>query len=232
MNVVDIIIILFIFLFGITGSKRGMFKELVLCVGTVIVFILAYKLKNPLGNFFLLRFPMFDFPNLFKGVITLNILVYQLLAFVLVLVILLTIFSVIVSATGLLEKLLKITIILAIPSKIVGFIFGLIEGYIIAFVLLFFLTQPAFSFELFQESKLSNYIMQSSPVLTNVTKDTVSAVDSIYGLKDIKDPKTLNQQTLEIMLDKEIVDYETVHAMYESNRLKFDGIEDVLNKYK
>ena len=103
MNIVDIIIIIFILLFGITGAKRGFFKEIVLCLGTLFVFYLAYQFKDPIGNFFLLRFPMFDFPNLFKGVITLNILVYQLLAFVLVLSLLLIIFNIIISITGLLE---------------------------------------------------------------------------------------------------------------------------------
>ena len=45
MNAVDIIIILFILLFGITGLKRGFFKETVLCIGTILVFILAYQLE-------------------------------------------------------------------------------------------------------------------------------------------------------------------------------------------
>ena len=62
MNIVDIIIIIFILLTGIVGAKRGFFKELVLCLGTILVFYLAYKFKDPLGNFLLLRMPMFDFP--------------------------------------------------------------------------------------------------------------------------------------------------------------------------
>ena len=92
-NIVDIIIIIFILLCGVVGYKRGVFKQLVLCVGLILIFYLAYKFKDPLGEFFLLRFPIFDFPNLFKGVVTLNIIVYQTLAFVLVLAVLLLIFD-------------------------------------------------------------------------------------------------------------------------------------------
>ena len=127
-NIVDIIIIIFILLSGIMGWKRGVFKQLVLCVGTILIFYLAYKFKDPVGDWFLLNtsLPMFDFPNLFKGVITLNILVYQTLAFVVVLAVLLIIFDIILSITGLFEKLLRITIILGVPSKILGFIGGLI----------------------------------------------------------------------------------------------------------
>jgi len=103
MNIVDIIIIIFILLSGIVGAKRGVFKELILCLGTILIFILAYRLKNPLGDFFLLRFQMFDFPNLFKGVVTLNILLYQVLAFVIVLALLLIIFNLLIYITGIFE---------------------------------------------------------------------------------------------------------------------------------
>lgn len=232
MNIVDIIIIIFILVTGIAGAKRGIFKELVLCLGTILVFYLAYKFKDPLGNFLLLKLPMFDFPNLFKGVITLNILVYQLLSFVLVLAILLIIFEIVLSITGLFEKLLKITVILGIPSKILGFLAGLIEGYVIAFVILFFLTQPAFSFHYFMESKYANTILTSSPILTDITRDTVDTIQDIYALKDEKNTDTLNAKTLDMMLDKGIVSYDIVNELYKNGKMNFEGIEVILNKYK
>ena len=232
MNIVDIIIIIFILLFGISGAKRGFFKEIVLCLGTILVFVLAFKFKDPLGNFFLLRFPMFDFPNLFKGVVVLNILVYQLLSFVLILSLLLIIFSIVLSVTGLFEKLLKITIVLGIPSKILGFIAGLVEGYVIAFVLLFFLTQPAFSFNSFMNSKFANKIVTSSPVLTNITQNTVDVIQDVYKLKDEKDTNIVNAKVFDIMLDKKIIDYDTAKSLYDEKRMVFDGMPEILDKYK
>lgn len=231
-NIVDIIIIIFILLCGVVGYKRGVFKQLVLCVGLILIFYLAYKFKDPVGEFFLLRLPIFDFPNLFKGVVTLNIIVYQTLAFVLVLAVLLLIFDFILSITGLFEKLLRITIILGIPSKILGFIGGLIEGYVIAFVILFFLTQPAFSFQFFQDSNLSQKILTSSPVLTDITKDTVEVVKEIYALKDEKDAKLLNQRSLDIMLEHGMITYDTAKKLSDEGKINFEGIEEVLNKHK
>ncbi len=231
-NIVDIIIIIFILLCGVVGYKRGVFKQLVLCVGLILIFYLAYKFKDPVGEFFLLRLPIFDFPNLFKGVITLNIIVYQTLAFVLVLAVLLFIFDFILSITGLFEKLLRITIILGIPSKILGFIGGLIEGYVIAFVILFFLTQPAFSFQFFQDSNLSQKILTSSPVLTDITKDTVEVVKEIYALKDEKDTKLLNQKSLDIMLEHGMVTYDTAKKLSDEGKINFEGIDEVLNKHR
>ncbi|MBQ8891520.1 MAG: CvpA family protein [Bacilli bacterium] len=231
MNIVDIIIIIFILLMGVIGSKRGVFKEIIFCVGTILLFVLAFKFKDILGNVFLLNLPMFDFPNVFQGVITLNILVYQLLAFVVTLIILLIIFEVILSITGIFEKILKMTIILGIPSKILGFLGGLVEGYVIAFVLLFFLTQPAFNFTRFMESKYANAILTSSPVLTSVTSDTVGLVQDIYNLKDESDKNILNGKILDMMLDKKIVSYDIAKKLYDSDKIKFDGIEIVLDKY-
>ena len=231
-NIVDIIIIIFILLCGVVGYKRGVFKQLVLCVGLILIFYLAYKFKDPVGEFFLLRLPIFDFPSLFKGVVTLNIIVYQTLAFVLILAILLMVFDFILSITGLFEKLLKITIILGIPSKILGFIGGLLEGYVVAFVILFFLTQPAFSFQFFQDSNLSQKILTSSPVLTDITKDTVEVVKEIYALKDEKDTKALNQKSLDIMLEHGMVTYDTAKKLSDEGKINFEGIEEVLNKHK
>ncbi len=231
-NIVDIIIIIFILLCGVVGYKRGVFKQLVLCVGLILIFYLAYKFKDPVGEFFLLRLPIFDFPNLFKGVITLNIIVYQTLAFVLVLAVLLFIFDFILSITGLFEKLLRITIILGIPSKILGFIGGLLEGYVVAFVILFFLTQPAFSFQFFQDSNLSQKILTSSPVLTDITKDTVEVVKEIYALKDEKDTKLLNQKSLDIMLEHGMVTYDTAKKLSDEGKINFEGIDEVLNKHR
>jgi len=232
MNIVDIIIIIYILLAGIIGYKRGVFKELVLCLGTILVFYLAYQFKDPLGEFLLLKLPMFDFPNLFKGAITLNILVYQLLAFVLVLAVLLVVFNLIISLTGLFEKILRFTIVLAFPSKILGFLVGLVEGYVIAFVILFFLTQPAFSFQTFMDSKYANKILTSSPVLTNIASDTVELVEDIYELKDEKDAKVLNAKILDMMLDKKMVQYDTVNELYKNGKINFDGIEAVLERYR
>ena len=64
-TIVDIVIILYLIISGIVGFKRGVFKEVVMFVGTLLVFFIAYKLKDPVGEFLILRLPIFDFFNLF-----------------------------------------------------------------------------------------------------------------------------------------------------------------------
>ncbi len=232
MNLVDLIVFLFLILFGVVGAKRGVFKELVLLVGTVLVFYLAYIFKDFLGNIFLLNLPMFDFPSFFKGVITLNILLYQTLAFLIVLAILLIVLNVLLSITVLFEKILKFTIVLGIPSKILGFFAGLAEGYVILFVILFFLTQPAFSFNKIRDSKYATKVLTSSPLLTDITKDSVDLMENIYALKNEKNTDVLNTKILDMSLDKKIIDYKTANDLYKNGKIKFNGMGDVLDKYK
>ena len=145
MVIADAVIIGLMIFFGISGLKNGFFKQTVLTIGTILVFVLSYYFKDYLANFFSYNLPFFDFPGTFQGLEVVNIILYQMLAF-LILVVLLKI-------TGVFEKILKFTIILGIPSKILGFILGLVEGYVVIFVALFFLSQPAVNIPLLNESK-------------------------------------------------------------------------------
>ena len=82
------------------------------------------------------------------------------------------------------------------------------------------------------ESKYANKVLTSSPVLTNITSDTVNVVNNIYDLKDEKDTKLLNKKILDMMLDKKVVTYDVVSELHSSGKLNFEGIEEVLTKYK
>ena len=122
MNIVDAIIILLILACGVAGFKRGVLKQLVSTVGFVIIVILAFYLKNPIAEFLSLHLPFFNFGGSFANVTSLNIILYQIISFILVIFILEVILGILIRVTGVIETILKFTIILGIPSKILGFI--------------------------------------------------------------------------------------------------------------
>ena len=72
MNIVDIIIIVVIILGALTGFIRGFFKETVMFLGTILVVVLAFILKNPLSVILYENLPFFGF----GGITSLNILLY------------------------------------------------------------------------------------------------------------------------------------------------------------
>ena len=221
--IIDVIVILLILAAGVVGFKRGFFKELVLTVGLLIVYILAFKFKDPLADWLSLNLPFFKFAGALEGATSLNIIVYQFIAFALVFSILMVIFKVVLAVTDVFEKILKYTIILGIPSKILGFIVGLVEGYIVMFIFVFIISQPFIPVNLTANSKLAGPILNSSPVLSNVVSDTNSAIKDIYALEknfaENKDVDYFNDEVINILLKYDVVTNEYINKLKAAGKI-------------
>lgn len=231
-STLDIIIAIIILITGVLGFKRGVFKELILFVGTIVVFIIAYKLKNLIGDFMVLNFPFIEFSGHFKGAMALNIIVYQSIAFIVVALVLFALYDLLLSATGIFEKILKATIILGIPSKILGFLLGLIEGYVIAFIIAFFVSQPALDLQWAKDSQVSDFMLNHTPILTSITKDTLAVAEKINGLSDIDNTNELNLELVDIILKNDITSVDVVEKLVNKGKLNVKNIDTVINKYK
>ena len=144
-TIVDAIILLIILLGGVIGFKEGVIKELTSIIGLVIVVIVSFSLKNYLSVLFYENLPFFNFWGIFKGIQVLNIVFYEMLAFIIIASLLTVAYRILLSITGLIEKILKATIILSIPSKILGLFIGALEYYLVVFVLLYVVTLPIFN---------------------------------------------------------------------------------------
>ena len=147
MNIVDACIILLLGLGAVLGFKRGLTKQIAKGLGFIVIIILAFILKNPLSEIMYQNLPFFDFGGFLKGITVVNILLYEVLAFLIVLAILGILLKVVVFATSIFEKILNFTIILGIPSKILGLVAGIIEYYVIIFCILFVVSLPMFDID-------------------------------------------------------------------------------------
>lgn len=237
MNIVDAIIVLLILACGVAGFKRGVLKQTVSTVGFIIVVILAFYLKNPIAEFLSLHLPFFSFGGNLANTASLNIILYQLISFILVILVLETVLGILIRITGIIEKILKFTVILGIPSKILGFVVGVVEGFIITFILLFFLRQPGFNLKIFDGSKLTNPILNSTPVLSQVAGDFVDTFNDLYELgndyyEQKLDANTLNLKSIDVMLEHKIITYNYVIKLVDAKKIKITGIDNVINKYR
>lgn len=232
MGIIDIILILVILGFALTGFKRGMLKEIVMFFGTIIMIILAFKFKNVLGDLMVKYLPFLSITNWGAGT-ALNVIVYQVIAFILIMIIFDAIFNIIVNITNLFEKLLKATIVLGIFSKIGGFIVGLIEGYAIAFVLLFIVNLPIFTINVNDNSKYAKDILNSSPVFANYAKDTVKACEDVYNISvSGVDFDERQNRLVETILKNRITTPDVLQDVLDQGKLKGNGVQTVINKYK
>lgn len=236
MNIIDVVIILVILCSAVVGFKRGVLKELVMTVGFILVFIVSFYLKNPLAEWFSLYLPFFKFGGIVEGVTVLNIILYQLIAFIIVFSIIMIIFRVLLSVTGFIEKILKYTIILGIPSKILGAIVGAIEGYIIAFILVFLFNQPMFDVGIIKDSKYKDTILNSTPILTDVVSSIGDTVSDVYYLiesnKDDLNASDFNREAINIMLEHKMINVEYVEKLIDYGKIRVPGIDSVLNNYR
>ncbi len=237
MNIIDLLIIIFILIGAVVGFKRGFTSSLVNFVGVILVVIIAYFLKNPISEFLMSFCPFFSFGGIIKGVTVLNIAVYEIIAFILVFSLLMIGLKALLMATGILETLLKFTIVLGLPSKILGVIVGLIENYIIVFFVLYILSMPNFlDVGFIKDSTYREPILKNTPILSNVAESTLAVLDEFKGLSDkyteTENSNEFNLETLDLFLKYKVVTVDTVEKLDDSGKIKIEGIETVLNKYR
>ncbi len=236
MNIIDIIIILILLMGGIIGFKNGVIRQTVSFVGFFIVVILSYFLKDFVSVILYKFVPFFSFSGSLAGVTTLNILIYEVIAFLLVYVILMAIYHFIVRVTRIVETILKFTVILGIPSKLLGMVVGFIETYIMVFIGLYCLSLPIFQIPMMNESGVRNTILNRTPGLSSVVSKSLSVVDEFADLKekykDTTNKNELNKETLDLFLKYNVVRYDTAKELVDSGKLKIDGVESVFQKYE
>lgn len=238
MNVVDIGIILLILSFIIVGAKKGLIKSAVSLIGIIVVFIISYLLKEQIGNFLCKYLPFFNFSGSIKGLVSLNILIYQLIGFLIIYGVLMGIYTVVMTVTGWIQKIVNMTIILKLPSAIGGAIIGLIEGYLFTFILILLAMIPLRNVDIFRESKLVDMLLYKTPIISKVTSDITNSVTEIYTLteqlaNESIDINSANLKSIDIMIRRKVVTPHTVEQLVVLDKLKgVNGIENVLNRYK
>ena len=218
MNIFDIGIILLFVMFLITGFKHGVIRELVSLIGIVIVFIIAYSLKGVVGNFLCLLLPFIKFKGALEGITSINILLYQTIAFMIVFSVLLSIYAIFIKISKVLQKIVNLTIILWLPSKILGAIVSFIKGYIILFVVLLILMIPLRNQCIFTDSYFVNRILYNTPILSTNNDSYVNITNEVYNLSNKVVKKQIskeeaNKRAINIMLKYKIVDEKTIELL-------------------
>ena len=170
------------------------------------------------------------------GITVINILIYEAIAFLILFVIFSSILGIIIKISGIVETLLKFTIVLGIPSKILGAIFGLLEMYLLIFATLFLLAQFNVQNSLITDSKIADFILGKTPVVSQVFDETYTAVKEVvalnknYGANQNTDE--LNQNGLDILLKYKVLSVENANKLLEKNKLKIKDAEQIVSKYR
>ncbi len=234
LGIVDLIIIIFIFLGAIVGFKNGVIKETTKFLGLFIIIIISFVLKDRLMIALYENLPFFNFFGVIKGLDAINILFYQLISFLIIFIALMFLLKVLVVITGLVEVLVKMTVFLSLPSKILGAIVGAIEFYVYMFIVLYILNMPIFNLTYISKSTLGSKMLEETPILSNITNDTVSVYSDIWDIirnREDKDNKEINTLVLASLLDHKLITIDSAKKLVETNKIIISD-ESILDNYK
>ena len=220
-NFFDLFLILFILFGGIIGFKRGVIKQIVITFGIIIVLFISFNMKDSLSLLMYKTLPFFT-TGILNNYSSLNIIIYELSAFLLLFSLLTTILVIFIKISKIVEKLLRVTVILAIPSKILGFILGIIENYLISLVFLVVLLNPTFNIKTLPDSKVSNFILKNTPIVSIYTDKYIDSFNEIKDLLEDKnkyDDKIFNCKLQKILINNKIVSKESIDYLIKSGKI-------------
>ena len=232
-SLVDAMVVLFILMGAIVGFKNGAIKEATKFIGLFLVIIISFVLKDSLMVLFYEKLPFFDFFGVIEGIDAINILLYQLLAFLVIFMALMFVLKVLTVITGLFEWLLKMTIFLSIPSKIIGIFVGIIEFYVYTFIILYVLNMPVFNLTLVSDSKFGNVILENTPILSEMVDGTVEVYQDVWNIiknKEGKSNKEVNTLVLATLLDNDLITVDSAKKLVKSNKIIIED-ESLLDEY-
>lgn len=236
MSVVDIIVLGVLILFVLKGFSNGVFKEGISFVGGIVVLVLAFLFKNPVSKFMYQTLPFFKFTGMMSGISVLNIIIYEVIAFMIVATILLLVYELVLKMTNIFEKILRWTFVFALPSKIGGAVVGFVEGVIIVFIGLFICLQFDATRSPVRESKYADMVLTKTPFLGDAIYPVYNSLQEIYKVaeqyKDSEDKEAANLESLDILLKYRAIDVESAEYLLDKGKLELKGANEVIEKYK
>lgn len=233
-GLVDIFILIFLALGGLVGFKSGAIKELTRFIGFFLVVLVAFYLKDTLMVALYENLPFYNFFGIIRGIDALNILLYQLISFLVIFFLLYFILRVLVVITGLFEWLVKMTIFLSLPSKIIGLLVGVIEYYVYIFFILYILNMPLFNLTFVSNSKFGGIILKNTPILSEMADDTVEVYSDIWEIIKNKKGKSndeINTLVLTSLLDHNLITVDSAKKLVESNKITIED-KSLVDKYQ
>ena len=228
MTVVDIIALIMIILGALFGFKKGAIKGLVKLIGLVSIVIISYELKDMIGNLLIKHMPFINFGGKVADLYTLNLLVYQAIAFIIIFVVLYSLLNILIDISGIIELILKITVIFEIPSKIIGAVLGAVEAIFFVFIVGVSLLQFSQTSKYVMESKLVKPIVEKTPIVNMIFRTGIGAAENIYeeidNYQDTKDSKETNLAIIRILIKYDIVKAELIQECIDNGKLHLENV--------
>ena len=236
MNIIDWLIVVIILFAIINGFRQGVINSVVTFIGSLLVFVLAFYLMNPVSTLLYEYLPFFKLGGKFAGVTVFNVLIYEGISYAITISLLSIILKLISKVTGAVNALIKATLVLGLPSKILGAIVGFFQGYIIAFIIIFIFGLISSTNIKVNESKYSSILLEKTPVLSSIVDDTYSSIKEVYDITKAheknENKEQANLESLDVLLKYEILSISSADKLIEKEKITTIGAKEIIDKYR
>ena len=234
LNIVDCIILVIIALCALKGFKQGLLPSIVNFVGVFLIFIIAFFIKQPISILLYENLPFLKFGGIFKGIIGINILFYEIIAYGLTIVLLSIIFTIVKKISVGLQNILNISLFLNLPSKIIGALIGALEGVLVCFIAIYICSIINVTSKYVNNSNFKSIILEKIPIINNVTKDLNNSYNEIYDviINNKNDKNTANLETIDILMKYDILSYDSANKLVNEKKLNIKNVNNVIEKYR
>ncbi|MBQ4031121.1 MAG: CvpA family protein [Bacilli bacterium] len=221
--VVNLVIIIFLLISIYDGYKKGLFESFFNFLGFILSCIIAFTFKNKLSVIMYTYLPFFKFGGALKGITAINILLYELLAFIAIFIVCMIIVSLILKMTNLIEKLVKALPLIGFVDQLLGALVGLAQSVVILYFIIFVFKFGCNLFGFYVQPSLADNIMEI-PFLKEKCGPSLEAFDDIVVLKDDYDSsekEEFNNKAIKILLDKNIITKDNLDLLIKKNKIKY-----------
>ena len=189
-------------------------------------------LKGVVGNFLCALLPFF-----IKDMVTINIIFYQLIGFLLTFGVLAFFFNLILNITGWFDKIIKKIPVVNIMYKLLGAVVSMGKMYLTVFLILIILLIPFRTYSFFKNSMFAEPVIYKTPIHSRASEKIVVILDEIISLDkemyngEIKENEA-NLKILDLLLKYNMIDKETIMELYNNGKIRdIKDIETVVLNY-
>lgn len=227
MNYIDIACLVIIGLYALIGFYRGALRSIVSLVGNILVILLAYYLKGHVVNYLVDDLPVIRLGGIFKGITSVNLLIYHVIAFLTLYIIFKGILFLILRATKLIDRIIKKLVIFELASKIIGAIIGLLEGVVIVFMVSFLMMQFVPTQKYVMDSKVASGIVDKTPIMNSIFKKTLNGSREIFEIiKESGKKSEKNEKIIDSLVDNDFFTKEDIENIIEKGKLDLGKKEE------
>ncbi len=229
MEIIDALLII-IFAVGVYyGYIKGILKNITDFLALFVAMLLASVLKTPISNMLYKFLPFFNYK---EGLYSLNLIIYQLIIYALLILLFLGIYQMIIMKTKLKDVIVETEIETPFVSKILGALVGGPLLILFTYNILLVLVSPIFNIEEINDSKFVKGLLDKTPIISKYNKslyDSEKYVNEIINNKNLfsMDKSYLDNKIINEMINNGFITDEKVEVLYDKGLLyKYESSEE------